>query len=249
MACSVASIAFSQFLHRAMQFRCDRADVDLVCATRGVIARRANNESNFFWTWQMLALRPRAKSALQIAGQNGDVPPGDERADSRFEFPGLARFRSRALRKNNQDIFGIVEKFRADGEAPANANSPRKWQRVGNHGGDESAWHALKKIVRRCCRESAMQFAQGQSGEKAERVEMTGMVCHDDERSVRSKIFMPDNFEPVIDAQPSADDQCDQRAHSVNQHIRLARKSAQAINQWLIDIAGGIVMPGFHRKR
>src|SRR5438477_2557370 len=121
MACSVGSIAFSQFLHRAMQFRCDRADLDLVCVARRIIARRANNESNFFWTRQTPALRPRAISALQIAGQNGDVPPGDERADPRFEFPSLACFRSRTLWKDNQDIFGIAEKFRADGKAPANA--------------------------------------------------------------------------------------------------------------------------------
>jgi hypothetical protein len=94
-----------------------------------------------------------------------------------------------------------------------------------------------------------MQFAQGQRREKAERVEMTGMICYDDERLVRPKIFMPDNFKPVIDAQPSAYNQCDQGAHSVNQHVGLARKSAQAINQWLIEIAGGIVMPGFHRNR
>src|SRR6266446_4735499 len=137
-----------------MQFRCDRADVDLVCAARRIIARRANNESNFFWTRQTPALRPRAKSALQIAGQNGDVPSGDERADSRFEFPSLARFRSRTLRKNDQDIFGIAEKFRTDGETSANANSPRKWQRVGNHGRNESARHALEKIIRRSSRES-----------------------------------------------------------------------------------------------
>src|SRR5437879_8110380 len=99
MACSVGSIAFSQFLHRAMQFRCDRADVDLVCAARRIIARRANNESNFFWTRQTPALRPRAKSALQIAGQNCDVPPGDERADSRLDFRGPARFGSLPFRK------------------------------------------------------------------------------------------------------------------------------------------------------
>src|SRR6266513_3706490 len=120
IACSVAFIAFSQFLHCAMQFRCDGTDVDLVCVTRRIIARRANNESNFFWTRQTPTLRPRATSAPQIARQNDDVPPSDERADSRFEFPSLARFRSRALRKNNQDIFGIVEKFRADRQAPAN---------------------------------------------------------------------------------------------------------------------------------
>src|SRR5436305_12733347 len=100
MACSVASIAFSQFLHRAMQFRCDCADVDLVCVARRIIARRANNESDFFWTRQTPALRPRAKSALQITGQNRDIPPGDARADSRLEFAGLARFRSRPPRTN-----------------------------------------------------------------------------------------------------------------------------------------------------
>src|SRR5882724_8322552 len=197
----------------------------------------------------MPALRPRLKSALQIARQNRDVPPRDERANSRFEFAGLARFRSRALRENDQDIFGIAEKLRAEGEAPANANSPRKGQRVGNHGSNESARHALKKIIRSSSRESAMQFAQGQRGQKAERVEMTGMICYDVERSVRPKIFVPDDFKPVIDTQPSADDQSDQSAHAVNQHVRLARKSAQTINQGLIDIAGGIVMRGFHRKR
>src|SRR6266446_888463 len=249
MACSVASIAFSQFLHRAMQFRCDCADVDLVCFARRITARRANNESNFFGTRHMPALRPRPKSALQITGQNRDVPPGNQRANSRLEFPSLARFRSRAFRKNDQDIFGIAEKLRADGEAPANPNSPRKGQRIGNYGSDESARHALKKIIRSSSREGAMQFAQRQRGEKAERVEMTGMICYDDERSVRPKILMPDNFEPVIDAQPSADNQSDQRAHSIHQHVGLPRKSAQAINEWLIEIAGGIVMPGSHRKR
>src|SRR5439155_765391 len=122
-------------------------------------------ESNFFWTRQMPALRPRAKSALQITWQNRYVPPGDERADSRFEFPGLACFRSRALRKNDQDIFWIAEKFRADGEAPANANSARKSERIGNYGSDESARHALKKIIGRCSREGAVQFTQGQRRE------------------------------------------------------------------------------------
>src|SRR6266478_4825645 len=183
-----------------MQFRCDCADVDLVCFARRITARRANNESNFFWTRQMPALRPRPKSALKIAGQNRDVPPGNERANSRFEFPGLACFRSRALRKNDQDIFWIAEKCRTDREAPANTNLPRKRQGIGHHGGDESARHALEKIIRRRSRESAMQFAQGQRGEKAECVEVTGMICYDDERSVRPKIFMPDNFKPVIDA-------------------------------------------------
>ena len=164
-------------------------------------------------------------------------------------FTGHLGWITRLLWMTRMFTFGIVEKFRADGQTPANANSPRKGQCIGNHGGDESARHALKKIIRRSSREGAMQFAQGQRGEKAERVEMTGMICYDDERSVRPKIFMPDNFKPVIDAQPSADDQRDQRAHSVNQHVRFARKSAQTINQWLIEIAGGIVMPGIHRKR
>src|SRR5438270_13318752 len=139
MECSVASISFSQFRYCAMQFRCDCADVDLVCVARRIIARRANNESDFFWTRQTPALRPRAKSALQITGQNRDIPPGHQRADSRLEFAGLARLRSRALRKNDQDILRIAEKLRADGEAPANANSSRKGQRIRNHGGDESA--------------------------------------------------------------------------------------------------------------
>src|SRR5438045_9703321 len=119
MACSVASIAFSQFLHRAMQFRCDRADLDLVCVARRIIARRANNETNFFWTRQTSALWPRAKSALQITGKNRDVTPGDEGADSRFELSGLAAFRSRAFWKKKQDIFVLVKELRTGGETPA----------------------------------------------------------------------------------------------------------------------------------
>src|SRR5438067_8579004 len=206
MACSVASIALSQFLHCAMQFRCDRADLDLVCVARRIIARRANNESNLLWMRQTSTLRTRAKSALQRTRKNHDVTPGDTCADSRFELLGLACFRSRAFRKDDQDIFGIVEKLRADGEAPAHANSPRKGQRIDNHGRDETARHALEKIIRSCNRESAMQSAQGQRGEKAKRVEMAGMICYDDERLVGPKIFLSDNFEPVIDAQPSADD-------------------------------------------
>jgi len=130
--------------------------------------------------------------------------------------PGLTCFRSRAFREDDQDIFGIAEKFQTDGEAPANANSSRKGERIRDHRCDQGARHALEKIIRRRGGKSAMQFAQRQRGKEAERVEMTGMICHDDERSVRPKIFMPDNFKPVIDAQPSADDQGDQRAHSVN---------------------------------
>src|SRR5947208_15472930 len=125
----MASIGFSQLFLGAMQFRCNCAHVDLVCVARRVVARRTENESNFFWTRQTAAFRPRVKSTLQIAGQNHDVAPGYQRADSRFEFPSLACFRSRAFRKDDQDIFGIAEKFRTDGEAPANANSSRKGER------------------------------------------------------------------------------------------------------------------------
>src|SRR5881396_2984665 len=58
--------------------------------------------------------------------------------------------------------------------------------------------------------------ATRQRGKEAERVEMTGMIGHDDKRAICPKIFVPDDLKPVIDAQPAADDQCDQRTHSVN---------------------------------
>ena len=65
---------------------------------------------------------------------------------------------------------------------------------------------------------------------------------------MRPKIFMSDDFKSMIDAQPSADDQRNERARSIHQHVGLARESAQAIDQWLIEIAGGVVMPGIHRN-
>src|SRR5947208_14164326 len=112
----MASIGFSQLFLGAMQFRCNCAHVDLVCVARRIVARRTDNESNFFWTRQTAAFRPRVKSTLQIAGQNHDVAPGYQRADSRIEFPGLTCFRSRAFNKEEQYIIGIAKKVQTDGE-------------------------------------------------------------------------------------------------------------------------------------
>ena len=71
-----------------------------------------------------------------------------------------------------------------------------------------------------------MQFAQRQRCEQAKSIEMAAMIRDDDERAVRPQIFVPDNFETIVNAQQSANDQRTERAQSVNEHVRLARETA-----------------------
>ena len=80
-------------------------------------------------------------------------------------------------------------------------------------------------------RKSAMQFAQGQSCEEADGIEMAAMIGYDDARAISPKIFVTDNFKPVIDAEQGANDQCCESPHAVNENVGLARKSAEAIDQ------------------
>src|SRR5204863_6853158 len=94
----------------------------------------------------------------------------------------------------------------------------------------------------------AMQFAQGQSREQAERVQMTAMIGHNNKRSICPEMFVTDNFKSVIGTQPPPYEQCGQRTNSVNKHVRLARKSPQPFNQALVEIAGGVVVPFLHRN-
>ena len=56
-----------------------------------------------------------------------------------------------------------------------------------------------------------MQLAQRQRCEQTKCVEMTAMVRHDDKRAVGAQIFVPDNFETIVNAQESPNDQRDDR--------------------------------------
>ena len=93
-----------------------------------------------------------------------------------------------------------------------------------------------------------MQSAQRQRSQQAERVQVTAVIGDDDEGGVATEVLVADDFEAMISAQPGADDQRRKRAHSVNEHVRLARKSAEPLKQGLIEIARGIVTPPLHRS-
>jgi hypothetical protein len=54
------------------------------------------------------------------------------------------------------------------------------------------------------------------------------------------------NFEAIVNAEQSANDQSAQGTQSVNEHVRLARKLAEPADWRPIEIAGGIVAPLFH---
>src|SRR6266571_567572 len=130
MVCSVASIRLSQFRHRALEFGSDHRDIDLVRIARRIIARLSDDEPNSSWSRQSPTFRPGVKSTIQIARQNSYVAPGHKRADSGFEFLDLARLRSSAFRKDNQNVSRIRQKFGTNGKALTNVRLSRERQRV-----------------------------------------------------------------------------------------------------------------------
>ena len=234
--------------YRFAQFGGDGANVDLIGGAGAIIARRAYGQADFSRPRKNRAFRPGVKSTIQITWQNAHVAPCYERADSRFELLGLTGSRARSFGENDQNISGIGEQFGANGKTLSHLRLTRKRQGVDYDGCNPDARHALKKIISRGGRKRAMQFAQRQCRQQAERVEMTAVIGDDDEGSVAAEVFVADNFEAMISAQPGANDQCRKRAHSINEHVGLARKSAKPLNQRLIEIARGIVTPPLHRS-
>ena len=82
-----------------------------------------------------------------------------------------------------------------------------------------------------------MQFAQRQCCKQTKRVDMTAVIRYDHERAVGPQIFMADNLEMIVDVQQATNHERAERSHSMNEHVRLARKSTQTIDRRLIDIA------------
>ena len=72
------------------------------------------------------------------------------------------------------------------------------------------------------------------------------MIRDDHERAIRTQVFVPDNFETIVNTEQTTDDQRAERAQSVNEHVGLTRKLAKSLERRLIKIAGGIVTPSFH---
>ena len=150
---------------------------------------------------QTAAFRPGAESAIQITGQNRNVAAGHERADAALEFLKLSGGGASSFRKNDQDVAGIRQELAANREALADVGLARERQGVHHHRRDPGARHALEKIIRRRRRKGAMQSAQRQAREKANRIEMTGMIRHQDERTIAAQMLLADDFEAAIGAQ------------------------------------------------
>ncbi len=74
------------------------------------------------------------------------------------------------------------------------------------------------------------------------------MIRHQDERALIPQILGADNLEAMPGAQQSANDQRDERAQTIDQHVRLAREIPQAFDHGLVEVGRRRVVPPFHRK-
>jgi hypothetical protein len=74
------------------------------------------------------------------------------------------------------------------------------------------------------------------------------MICDEHERTIAPQMFLSHDLEAAIGAEEGPDDQGDERAQSVNEHVRLTGKIAESLGQGLVEIGGGLVLPAFHRS-
>jgi hypothetical protein len=61
-------------------------------------------------------------------------------------------------------------------------------------------------------------------------------------------MFLPDDLESAPGAEQSANDQRDEGAHSVDEHVGLTREIPEPLDQSLVEIGGGLILPAFHRS-
>jgi hypothetical protein len=74
------------------------------------------------------------------------------------------------------------------------------------------------------------------------------VIRHEDERAVISEMLFANDLEPAIRPEQSANDEGDERSHSVNQHVGLPGKIPEPFGQGLVEIGGRLVLPAFHRS-
>src|SRR5437764_1682969 len=91
-----------------------------------------------------------------------------------------------------------------------------EWKGVHDDRGDPGARHAFEKIIGGGGGKGAMQLAQRQSGEKANRVEMAGVIRDQNERAIVAEVFLSNDFEATIRSEQSANDQRDERTQTVD---------------------------------
>ena len=83
-----------------------------------------------------------------------------------------------------------------------------------------------------------MQLPQPKCSEETNRVKMAGMIRHHHERAIAPHVLVSDNFKTAISAEQSANDQRDERAQSIDEHVRLAGKVAEPLDEPLVGVAG-----------
>ena len=74
------------------------------------------------------------------------------------------------------------------------------------------------------------------------------MIRDQHERAIAPQMLLSNNLETAIGAQECPNDQRHERAQPVNEHVRFARKIPQPLDQRLIEIGGGRVLPFLHRS-
>jgi hypothetical protein len=124
----------------------------------------------------------------------------------------------------------------------------REWERIYYHRRDPGARHTLEKIIGRRGGKRAVQPAQRQPRQQANRVEMAGMIRDQNEGTITPQMLFADDLETAVGAEQSANDQGETGANAIDQHVGLARKIAEPLDNALVEISGGLVLPAFHRS-
>ena len=90
-----------------------------------------------------------------------------------------------------------------------------------------------------------MQLPQPQRREETDGVEVAGMIRHEHERAIAAHVLVPDNFKTAINAEQSANNQRDEGANAVDKHVGLPGKITEPVDDALVEIGGGFVLPAF----
>ena len=78
---------------------------------------------------------------------------------------------------------------------------------------------------------------------------MTRVIPDQDERTIARQMFRADDLEPIVDSERDANDERNERAQRVDEHVGLARKLAQSLDRRFAEIAHRRIAPTLHSCR
>src|SRR5215212_11716617 len=177
-----------------------------------------------------MSFRPRLVGALQKTGNHRRIATGHHCRDARLENVRLAGGGTRSFRKQNQDIPRLTDDLRTDRQTSTHVRFSAEWQRV-DHRRHPVTRDPLKKIIRRCGRISAVQFANRQSGKNTKSIKMTRMVRHNHKRPIGTKLFVSHDLKPVVDSETETKDESRAAAENAKQGGRCSRRATEALNK------------------